>query len=98
MRPELVAPSACWLIHEQCDVTGAFFASAAARIARIFTGVAEGFQDDPAKFSMERIRDNWERSTSFEPFESPRSTKEWNDMRIRLFKEMESSLAAESQA
>lgn len=98
MRPELVAPSACWLVHERCDITGAFFASAAARIARIFTGVAEGFQDDPAKVSMERIQENWDRATSLEPYVSPRSTKEWNDMRIRLFKEMESSLAAGSQA
>jgi NAD(P)-dependent dehydrogenase (short-subunit alcohol dehydrogenase family) len=95
MRPELVSPSACWLIHDKCDVTGAFFASAAARIARVFTGVAEGFQDDPARFSMERIRDNWERSASFEPFQAPVSTKEWNDMRIRLFREMESSLGGE---
>jgi NAD(P)-dependent dehydrogenase (short-subunit alcohol dehydrogenase family) len=97
MRPQLVAPSACWLVHEQCDVTGAFFTSAAARIARIFTGVGEGFQDDPAKFSIERIRDNWERAMSFEPYESPRSTKDWNAMRIRLFKQMESSLAAGSK-
>lgn len=96
MRPELVAPSACWLVHEQCDVTGAFFASAAARIARVFTGVAEGFQDNPTKFSMERIRDNWERATSVEPYEVQQTTQDWNRMRIRLFKQMESSLSVQS--
>ena len=86
MRPELVAPTACWLVHEQFDQTGAFFASSSGRIGRVFTGVAAGFQDEPDLFSMERIRDHKERAHSFEPYVSPRTTQEFNDFRVGLFR------------
>jgi NAD(P)-dependent dehydrogenase (short-subunit alcohol dehydrogenase family) len=40
MRAELVAPTACWLVHEECGLTGAFFASSSGRIGRVFAGAA----------------------------------------------------------
>jgi NAD(P)-dependent dehydrogenase (short-subunit alcohol dehydrogenase family) len=88
MRPELVAPSACWLVHRDCDVTGSFFASSAGRIGRVFTGVAEGFQDDPDRFSPERIRDRRDQVVGFEPYVVPATTQEFNTFRIDLFNRM----------
>lgn len=85
MRPELVAPSACWIVHDECDLNGAFFASSSGRIGRVFTGVAEGFQDRPEDFSLERIADNMDRAHSLEPYIAPRTTQEFNDFRVRVF-------------
>jgi NAD(P)-dependent dehydrogenase (short-subunit alcohol dehydrogenase family) len=85
MRPELVAPSACWLVHEECELSGAFFASSSGRIGRVFTGVAAGFQDQPDQFSAERIRDHKDIAHGYEPFVSPRTTQDFNEFRIGLF-------------
>lgn len=89
MRAELVAPTAAWLVHEECGLTGAFFASSSGRLGRVFPGVAVGFQDDPALFSMERIRANRERAHSTEPFATPHTTQDFNKWRINLFREMQ---------
>lgn len=86
MRPELVAPTACWLVHNECELNGAFFASSSGRLGRVFSGVAAGFQDNPEMFSMERIRDHRERAHSYEPYVSPRTTQEFNEYRIGLFR------------
>lgn len=88
MRPELVAPTACWLVHEECDLTGTFFASSSGRLGRVFQGMAEGFQDQPELFSMERIRANREVAHGTEPFFSPRTTQDFNGWRIGLFRKM----------
>ncbi len=86
MRPELVAPAACWLVHDAFDENGAFFHSSSGRLSRVFVGVAEGFQDVPDDFSMERIRDNREVALSYEPYVSPRTTQEFNEFRVRKFR------------
>lgn len=88
MRPELVAPAACWLVHEECGVTGACFASSSGRLGRVFPGVAEGFQDDPELFSMERIRDNRELAHSYEPYVTPPTTQDFNAWRTEVFRKM----------
>ncbi len=95
MRAELVAPTACWLVHEECGLTGTFFASSSGRLGRVFPGVAEGFQDDPALFSMERIRDHRDVAHSTAPFTSPRTTQDFNKWRIGLFRDMQERTAAE---
>ncbi|WP_066962298.1 SDR family NAD(P)-dependent oxidoreductase [Rhizorhabdus dicambivorans] len=89
MRAELVGPTAAWLVHEECGLTGAFFASSSGRLGRVFPGVAEGFQDDPELFSMERIREHRERAHSTEPFFTPRTTQDFNKWRIGLFRAMQ---------
>jgi NAD(P)-dependent dehydrogenase (short-subunit alcohol dehydrogenase family) len=86
MRAELVAPTACWLVHEECGLTGAFFASSSGRIGRVFAGAAAGFQDKPELFSMERIRAHRELAHSCEPYISPRTVQEFNEFRIGLFR------------
>ena len=86
MRPELVAPSACWLVHDAFAENGAFFHSSSGRLSRVFVGIGEGFQDEPERFSMERIRDNQEVAHSYEPYVSPRTTQEFNEFRVRKFR------------
>ena len=88
MRPELVAPTACWLVHEESGLTGTCFASSSGRLGRVFPGVAEGFQDAPDLFSMERIRDNRDAAHSFEPYVTPPSTQDFNAWRVGVFQDM----------
>ncbi|MDB5680770.1 MAG: short-chain dehydrogenase [Sphingomonas bacterium] len=95
MRPELVAPTAAWLVHDACGLTGTFFASSSGRLGRVFPGVAEGFQDDPALFSMERIRDHRDIAHSTEPFTSPRTTQDFNKWRIGLFRGVQERAATQ---
>lgn len=42
MDPELVAPAVGWLAHEQCSVTGEWFAAIAGRIAQVYAAEAPG--------------------------------------------------------
>lgn len=44
MSPTLVAPGVVWLVHEQCVVSGKFFATSSGRMGAVYTGVAEGYQ------------------------------------------------------
>jgi NAD(P)-dependent dehydrogenase (short-subunit alcohol dehydrogenase family) len=86
MRPELVAPAAVFLVHEQCPVTGRFYAASSGRMGRMFTAAVEGFQDQPDHFSLESIRDNWARIDTPETFVVPDRTQDFNEMRTRVFK------------
>ena len=88
MRPELVAPTACWLVHDECGLTGTFFASSSGRLGRVYPAVAAGFQDQPELFSMERIRENRGLAHGMEPFTSPPTAQDFNKWRTGLFREM----------
>lgn len=86
MRPELVAPAAGFLVHEECKVTGRFYAASSGRMGRVFTGAAEGFQDQPDRLSLESIREHWELIDGAEKFVIPERTQDYNEMRTRVFR------------
>jgi NAD(P)-dependent dehydrogenase (short-subunit alcohol dehydrogenase family) len=86
MRPELVAPAAAFLVHEQCPVSGRFYAASSGRMGRVFTAAAEGFQDKPDDFSLESIRDHWDVIDAPERFVVPDRTQDFNEMRTRVFR------------
>jgi hypothetical protein len=85
MRPELVAPAAAFLVHEECAVTGRFYAANSARMGRVFTAAVEGHQARPDEFVIETVRDHW--ATIDEPsnYVIPNSTQDFNEMRTRVF-------------
>jgi NAD(P)-dependent dehydrogenase (short-subunit alcohol dehydrogenase family) len=57
MAPELVAPMAAFLAHEDCPVSGEIYAAGAGRFARIFLASTTGYVDaDP---TVEAIADHW---------------------------------------
>ena len=91
MRPELVAPAAAFLVHEQCPVFGRFYAASSGRMGRIFTAAAEGFQDKPDDFSMESVRDHWAVIDAPEQFVVPDRTQDFNEMRTRVFRRVVSA-------
>jgi len=57
MAPELVAPMAAYLAHEDCPVTGEIYAAGAGRFARVFLAATPGYVD-PAP-TVEGIAANW---------------------------------------
>jgi hypothetical protein len=52
MAPELVAPMAAFLAHEDCPVTGEIYAAGAGRFARIFLGSTPGYVDADATVDL----------------------------------------------
>lgn len=86
--PGLVAPAAAWLCHEECDVSGQFFASTAGSMRLVFTSAARGYQSpDPEAFTIEELRDHWELACSREPALIPASAAEFNDFRRSILNE-----------
>jgi len=86
MRPELVAPAASWLVHDDCLVTGRFYAASAGRMGLVFTAAAEGYQSVPDDFTIESVRDHWAVIDAPGHFVVPDTTADFNEMRTRVFR------------
>ncbi len=57
MAPELVAPMAAFLAHEDCPVTGEIYTAGAGRFARLFIASTEGYVN--ATPTIEDVAANW---------------------------------------
>jgi NAD(P)-dependent dehydrogenase (short-subunit alcohol dehydrogenase family) len=86
MSPPLVAPGACWLVHEDCPTTGAFFTCSSARMGVVFAGVAEGYQALPEEFTLETVREHWADIGAQTPYFSPGSANDYNEFRKASFR------------
>ncbi|HEY5333649.1 MAG TPA: SDR family NAD(P)-dependent oxidoreductase [Solirubrobacterales bacterium] len=71
LDPELVAPVAAWLVHEDCEATGEIYTAAAGRVARFFVGMTRGHFDPD--LTIESVRDNFDRVREPEGYLEPRS-------------------------
>ncbi len=85
LRPSLVAPGACWLVHEDCADSGSFFTCSSGRMGTVFAGLAEGHQAKPEEFTLERVREHWNSISSDRPFTVPRVIADYQDFRTRSF-------------
>jgi hypothetical protein len=81
----VVAPGACWLVHEDCPATGEVFSCSSGRMARVFTRPAEGWQGHPDDFTIEAVRDHWGDIASTAANEEVRNVEEWNAFRTRIY-------------
>jgi NAD(P)-dependent dehydrogenase (short-subunit alcohol dehydrogenase family) len=59
MSPELVAPMAAFLAHEDCPVTGEIYAAGAGRFARIILAQAAGYVHPDPRPTIEDVARNW---------------------------------------
>ena len=59
MAPELVAPIAAYLAHEDCPVTGEVYTAGAGRFARLFIASTEGYVHVGGSPSIEDVADHW---------------------------------------
>ena len=57
-RPDLVAPVACFLVHEDCPVSGEIYSVAGGRVARFFVGMTEGYFNP--ELNAEDVRDHFD--------------------------------------
>jgi NAD(P)-dependent dehydrogenase (short-subunit alcohol dehydrogenase family) len=59
MSPDLVAPMAAFLAHEDCPVSGEIYAAGFGRFARIFIGQTEGYVLAGAEPTIEDVAEHW---------------------------------------
>jgi NAD(P)-dependent dehydrogenase (short-subunit alcohol dehydrogenase family) len=59
MDPELVAPMAAYLAHEECPVSGEMYAAGAGRFARIFLASTVGYVHPGGGATMEDVAAHW---------------------------------------
>jgi NAD(P)-dependent dehydrogenase (short-subunit alcohol dehydrogenase family) len=59
MSPDLVAPMAAYLAHEECPVSGEIYAAGAGRFARIFIAQTEGYVDPSPAPTIEDVAAHW---------------------------------------
>jgi NAD(P)-dependent dehydrogenase (short-subunit alcohol dehydrogenase family) len=59
MAPELVAPMAAFLAHEDCPVSGEIYTAGAGRFARIFIGSTTGYVHSESPPTIEDVAASW---------------------------------------
>ena len=64
MSPDLVAPAAAWLLHEECVTTGAIINAQGGHVSRSFLAETRGYTD--LNLSLEAVRDH-QREINEEP-------------------------------
>src|SRR4029077_19876374 len=60
MSPDLVAPMAAFLAHEDCPVSGEIYAAGFGRFARIFIAQTEGYVSSSGGPTIEDVAAHWE--------------------------------------
>ncbi len=83
--PELVSPIACWLVHEDCPVSGEIYSAAAGRVARFFIGMTEGYFD-PA-LTPEAVRDHFDEIRDEKGYTVPRNPADEFAALAKLFEQ-----------
>ena len=78
MPPELVAPMAAFLAHEDCPVTGECYAAGAGRFARIFIATTPGYVVPGAQVSVEDIAEHWDAINDESGYTVPADLRDWS--------------------
>jgi hypothetical protein len=76
MAPELVAPMAAFLGHEDCPVSGEVLLAGGGRFARIFIATTEGYVNEGA--SIEDVAEHWAAITDESGYAVPADLLEWS--------------------
>ena len=74
LKPELVSPIVAFLAHEECEVSGEIFSTAAGRVAKVFIGEGPGIYDP--ELTLEKVRDSWAAITSEQDYAVPMSAED----------------------
>jgi NAD(P)-dependent dehydrogenase (short-subunit alcohol dehydrogenase family) len=77
MTPELVAPMAAYLAHEDCPVNGEIYAAGFGRFARVFIAQAEGYVA-PGGASLEDVADHWDEINDEASYSVPADLPDWS--------------------
>jgi NAD(P)-dependent dehydrogenase (short-subunit alcohol dehydrogenase family) len=78
MAPELVAPMAAFLAHEDCPVTGEIYTAGAGRFGRIFIASTPGYVHHGGAPTIEDVAGQWATINASDDYGIPASTMEWS--------------------
>ena len=78
MAPELVAPMAAFLAHEDCPVSGEVYAAGAGRFARIFIATTPGYVHPDPEVAIEDVAANWGAINDEGGYTVPRDLTAWS--------------------
>jgi NAD(P)-dependent dehydrogenase (short-subunit alcohol dehydrogenase family) len=78
MSPDLVAPMAAFLAHEDCPVSGEIYAAGAGRFARIFVASTEGYVHAGSEPTIENVAENWATINDETGYYVPTDLPDWS--------------------
>lgn len=78
MPPEMVAPMAAYLAHEDCPVTGEIYAAGAGRFARIFIASTPGYVHPGPEATVEDVAEHWAAINDEAGYSVPRDLMGWS--------------------
>ena len=78
MSPDLVAPMAAFLAHEDCPVTGEIYAAGFGRFARVFIAQTEGYVQAGSAPTVEDVAQNWAAINDDTRYYVPVDLNEWS--------------------
>jgi NAD(P)-dependent dehydrogenase (short-subunit alcohol dehydrogenase family) len=77
MSPDLVAPMAAFLSHEDCPVSGEIYAAGFGRFARIFIAQTEGYVGSTP--TVEDVAEHWEAINDESSYYIPADLTKWSE-------------------
>jgi NAD(P)-dependent dehydrogenase (short-subunit alcohol dehydrogenase family) len=78
MTPDLVAPMAAFLAHEDCPVSGEIYAAGAGRFARIFIASTPGYVHAAAGPTIEDVAEHWATINDETGYYIPTDLTDWS--------------------
>ena len=78
MSPDLVAPMAAFLAHEDCPVSGEIYAAGAGRFARIFIASTQGYVHARSEPTIENVAENWATINDETGYYVPTDLPDWS--------------------
>jgi NAD(P)-dependent dehydrogenase (short-subunit alcohol dehydrogenase family) len=78
MAPDLVAPMAAYLAHEDCPVNGEIYAAGFGRFARIFIAQTEGYVAPTPAPTIEDVAQHWAAINEEAGYYVPTDLNEWS--------------------
>jgi NAD(P)-dependent dehydrogenase (short-subunit alcohol dehydrogenase family) len=79
MSPDLVAPMAAFLAHEDCPVSGEIYAAGAGRFARIFIAATEGYVHPTPEPTVDDVAANWDAVNDEKAYTLPTDLTSWSE-------------------
>jgi hypothetical protein len=78
MAPDLVAPMAAFLAHEDCPVSGEIYTAGAGRFARLFIASTEGWVDPTLQAGVEDVAAHWDEINDETGYLVPADLMSWS--------------------
>jgi NAD(P)-dependent dehydrogenase (short-subunit alcohol dehydrogenase family) len=78
MSPDLVAPMAAFLAHEDCPVTGEIYTAGFGRFARIFIASTEGYVQSTPEPTIDDVAQHWAAINDETGYYVPDDLNDWS--------------------